>query len=256
MATLEEVLVPLYLHHRYQVEAAAKVIGGQWYDYAFRGDGVEPVKPVASKEQLAALESVLATLRPSELTLPRGILAKIPPRPVNYPAHRELFDRSTGLVFDAISPAAAAADMVVQFLFHPERAARLVQQRALDPSQPGLEFVIDRVLAATFDAATASPYEAEVGRAVQRVVVDRLMALAASAPMSQVRAVATQKLLQLADRPLRAATGTADNRAARALMAADIRRFGARPYDPTKMIPPADAPPGSPIGLPDLELIP
>lgn len=253
MATLEEVLVPLYLHHRYQVEAATKVIGGQWYDYAFRGDGVVPVKPVASQDQLAALASVLATLKTSELALPRGILAKIPPRPETYPAHRELFDRSTGLVFDAIRPAAAAADMVVQFLFHPERAARLVQQRALDPGQPGLDLVIDRVIAATFDATAPSPYEAEIGRAVQRVVVDRLMSLAASASMSQVRAVATQKLLQLADRPVRAALGSSENRAARALFAADIRRFVARPYDPTKLIPAPDAPPGSPIGLPDLE---
>ncbi len=251
MATLEEVLVPLYLHHRYQVEAASKVIAGQWYDYAFRGDGVEPVKPVAPADQLAALESVLATLKTSELALPRGILALIPPRPATYPAHRELFDRSTGLVFDAISPARGAADLVVRLLFHPERAARLVQQRALDPGQPGLELIIDRVIAATFDAPAASPYEAEIGRAVQRVVVDRLMALAASAPMSQVRAVATQKLLQLADRPVRAGSGSSENRAARALIAADIRRFAGRPYDPTKVVPAAGLPPGSPIGLPD-----
>lgn len=253
MATLEEVLVPLYLHHRYQVEAAVKVIGGQWYDYALRGDGIEPVKPVAPKDQLAALASVLATLKPSELALPRAILAKIPPRPVTYPSHRELFDRSTGLVFDAISPAAAAADLVVQFLFNPERAARLVQQRALDPGQPGLDLVIDRVVSATFDAVPASPYEAEIGRAVQRVVLDRLMGLAVSAEMSQVRAVATQKLTLLADRrgPV-----SAENRAARALFAADIRRFLARPYDPTKSMAAPDAPPGSPIGLPDVEFVP
>ncbi len=256
MATLEEVLVPLYLHHRYQVEAAAKVIGGQWYDYALRGDGVEPVKSVAPKDQLAALGSILATLKTSELALPRSILARIPPRPVTYAPHRELFDRSTGLVFDAISPAAAAADMVVQFVFNPERAARLVQQKALDPGQPGLDLVIDRVVASAFDASPASAYEAEIGRAVQRVVLDRLMGLAVSAKMSQVRAVATQKLSQLVGRPIQAGAVSAENRAARALFAADIRRFLARPHDATKLIAAPDAPPGSPIGLPDIEWIP
>ena len=43
MAMLEEVLVPLYLHHRYAVESAASAVGGQNYIYAFRGDGRKPV---------------------------------------------------------------------------------------------------------------------------------------------------------------------------------------------------------------------
>ncbi|MCC7133563.1 MAG: zinc-dependent metalloprotease [Gemmatimonadales bacterium] len=252
MATLEEVLVPLYLHHRYQVEAAAKVIGGQWYDYAMRGDGTDPIRAVPAAQQLAALGAILATLDPAALALPRGILARIPPRPVTYGPHRELFDRSTGLVFDAISPAAAAADISTQFLLNPERAARLVQQRALDPAQPGLDQVIDRLVAFVFDRPAADGYRAEIGRAVQRVVVDRMMSLAASASMPQVRAIATEKLRALAARPLPSGAGSADNRAARALIAADIRRFMERPYDPTKVSRAPDAPPGSPIGVPPM----
>ena len=252
MATLEEVLVPLYLHHRYQVEAAAKVIGGQWYDYAMRGDGTDPIRAVPAAQQLAALGAILATLDPAALALPRGILARIPPRPVTYGPHRELFDRSTGLVFDAISPAAAAADISTQFLLNSERAARLVQQRALDPAQPGLDQVIDRLVAFVFDRPAADGYRAEIGRAVQRVVVDRMMSLAASASMPQVRAIATEKLRALAARPLPSGAGSADNRAARALIAADIRRFMERPYDPTKISRAPDAPPGSPIGVPPM----
>ena len=41
LALIEEVLVPLYLHHRYQVEAAASAVGGINYIYAMRGDGRE-----------------------------------------------------------------------------------------------------------------------------------------------------------------------------------------------------------------------
>ncbi|MGE3615317.1 MAG: zinc-dependent metalloprotease [Gemmatimonadales bacterium] len=255
MATLEEVLVPLYLHHRYQVEAAVKVVGGQYYDYAMRGDGVEPLRAVPPAEQLAALEASLRTLSPAELALPRSVLAKIPPRPTGVRPHRELFDRNTGLVFDAISPAAAAADMTVQFVLNAQRAARLVQQHSLDAAQPGLETVIDRLLAATFDAAPSDGYQAEIGRAVQRVVLDRLMSLAASAPMGQVRAIATQKLAAIPMRTLRAAAANSANRAARALYAADIRRFLERPYDPTKLIGAPDAPPGSPIGQDEVEPI-
>ncbi|MBL8987804.1 MAG: hypothetical protein JNJ80_16145 [Gemmatimonadetes bacterium] len=67
-----------------------------------------------------------------------------------------------------------------------------------------------------------------------------------------MRAIATEKLRALAARPLPSGAGSADNRAARALIAADIRRFMERPYDPTKVSRAPDAPPGSPIGVPPM----
>ncbi len=102
MATIEETLVPLYLHHRYQVEAAASVLGGQHYVYALRGDGRKPTRPASAAEQKAALDALLLTLAPAELRLPDAVLAAIPPRPSGYPPHRELFPRYTGAVFDAV----------------------------------------------------------------------------------------------------------------------------------------------------------
>src|SRR5258708_32902484 len=39
LAQLEEMLVPLYLHHRYQLEAAAKSIGGLDYRYSVKEEG-------------------------------------------------------------------------------------------------------------------------------------------------------------------------------------------------------------------------
>ena len=71
MATMEEVLVPLYLHHRYQVEAAASAVGGMHYIYALRGDGRQPTRPVPANEQRAALQALMATIKPSALALPR-----------------------------------------------------------------------------------------------------------------------------------------------------------------------------------------
>ena len=251
LAKLEYVLVPLYLHHRYQVEAAVKVVGGQYYEYAMRGDGVEPVRFVPAGEQMVALDAVLATLRPAELTLAPEVLALLPPDPGGV-GPREGFQGNTGIVFDAISPGVATADMVLRLLLDPSRAARLVQQHALRPGQPGLAMVLGRVVEATFDLRSGSPYEAEVARAIQRVVLDRLMSLAASAPMSQVRAQATATLAKLAARAPPPGATEADSMA-RELFAADIGRFLERPYDPTKVPGAPRLPPGSPIGLWDFE---
>ena len=123
----------------------------------------------------------------------------------------------------------------------------MVAQHAVDPTLPGLEEVIDRLTKATFDAAVANPYEAEVRRAEERVLVDRVMWLAQAAPNSQVRAIAALKLSKLADRLKAPATGEAEQ-AQHMLLASDIRRFLDRPADPSKPIPAAEAPPGAPIG--------
>ena len=198
MATLEEVLVPLYLHHRYQVEAAASVLGGQHYIYGIRGDGRQPTRWATAAEQKAALEALLQTLQPAELRLPDAALKSIPPRPPGYGPHRELFPRYTGIVFDAITPAVAAAEHTLSFVLSPERAARLVEQKALDPSLPGLDDVLERLVARAATSAPASPYEAEIRRAVERVVAERLMGLAGGARMAQVRALASDALQALA----------------------------------------------------------
>jgi hypothetical protein len=253
MATIEEVLVPLYLHHRYQVEATASTLGGIYYGYAMRGDGRDPVKFAPAPEQRAALEALLATLKPSELALPRELLAKIPPRPSGYGLTRELFPRYTGQMFDAITPSVVAADMVVGQLLDDARGARLVEQHALDPTLPGLDSVIDQLVSSTFGATSASAYEAEIARAVQRVVVERLMTLASTADMPQVRAIASQKLQQRAQRLGATPLTNAGASAHAALLASDIKRFLDRPFAPATRTEIPTAPPGAPIGDPGMD---
>jgi Met-zincin/Domain of unknown function (DUF5117) len=252
MATLEEVLVPLYLHHRYQVEAAASSLGGIHFTYTMRGDGREPVRFATAAEQRGALDALLATLRPAELALPRQILAKIPPRPSGYGNSRELFPRYTGQMFDAITPAVVAANLTVGYLLDDSRAARLVQQHALDATLPGLDAVIDRILSATFAAEAANAYESEIARAVQRVVVEHLMTLAGSAGMPQVRAIASQKLRQRQQRLSSAPAANADASAHAALLASDIKRFLDRPFAPATRAELPAPPPGAPIGDPGM----
>ena len=245
MAMIEEVLVPLYLHHRYAVEAAASTVAGQNYIYAFRGDGRVPVEWVPAAAQRAALDALLGTIKPSELTLSTAVLSKVPPRPSGYGRTRELFPRYTGGAFDPITPAIVAADMTVGFLLTNDRAARMVAQAAVNPSLPGLNDVITRVIDATFGAKAATPYEAEIKRAVERVVVDRLIDLADTAPMSQVRAIATHHLKALQSR---AGAGTVPDMAHYALLASDVKRFLERPSAPARDYAAPVTPPGAPIG--------
>ena len=254
LATMEEALVPLYLHHRYQVEAAAKVLGGKFYTYAIRGDEQEPIRPIDGRRQRRALDALLLTLQPEVLALPRSVVAKLPPRPFTYEPHRELFERYTGLAFDAVAPAAVAADLTTAMILQPQRAARLVEQHAMDPSLPGLGETIDWMIDATFEQNTRDGYHAAIQRAVQRAVVDRLMELAFDAPMPAVRATASLKLQALQERAARGARRRGGDEAEQAheyLLAADIERFLERPYDPSPRISPLEAPPGSPIGSGD-----
>src|SRR6266545_3962737 len=248
MATMEEALVPIYMYHRYAVEAAASAVGGQDYVYAFRGDGRTPTRWVAAAQQRAALDALAATLKPSELALPKNALDKIPPRPSGWGAHREMFARYTGEAFDPISPASIAADVTIGFLLQPDRAARMVAQHALDPSLPGLQDAIAAMHAATFKAAATTPYEQEIRRASSRALVERLMWLAGGAPMPQVRAIASAALPTMGSPLAFGNNPGVEDRTAASLLAADIKRFVERPMEPIKTPSTYDAPPGAPIG--------
>jgi hypothetical protein len=246
MATIEEPLVPIYMYHRYSVESAASMIGGIDYIYAFRGDKRTPLKWETAVNQRKALDALANTLKPSELTVPKQILDAIPPRPPGFGRHRELFPRTTGDGFDPLSPAVVASDTTIGFVLEFARAARMVAQHAVDPSLPGLEEVIDRLTKAILDAPVASPYESEVRRSEERVLVDRLMWLATAAPNGQVRAIASLKLSKMTSR---FPTGGDESEVAQnTLLRSDIKRFLERPAETTKWIAPEAAPPGAPIG--------
>ena len=250
MATIEEPLVPIFMYHRYSVESAASMVGGLDYIYAMRGDGRVPVQYESAASQRQALEALAATLKPSELTVPPQVLAAIPPRPPGFGMHRELFPRTTGSAFDPLSPGTIAADVTVGFLLQLNRAARVVAQHAVDPTLPGLQEVIDRLVKAVFDAPVQSTYEAGVRRAEERVLVDRIIWLATGATNSEVRAIASLKLSELAGRMEGARSPDASDAAQHKMLADDIRRFLERPVEVEHPIPTASAPPGAPIGEP------
>jgi hypothetical protein len=245
------VLVPIYMYHRYQVEAAAKVIGGQDYTFSLKGKGDRNPQIVSPEEQRRALAAVLDTITPEALAVPESLLRLIPPRPAGYPRTREDFRIRTQPVFDALAPAEAAADHVSGFLLNQERAARLVQFHARDPRNPGLAEVIDRILAATWKAPVAKGYAAEIQHTVNTIVLADLMALAANErALNQVRAVASWKLDQLKKwMTTQSRLAVDDNQRAFLFYSVDqIKRFQ---DDPKKMnlTPPQPPPDGQPIGM-------
>lgn len=243
LSTLETVLFPLYMHHRFQLTAAVQSVGGVNYFYAMRGDGQTPYEIVSAEEQRDALETVLSTLTVPFLTIPRRIVDMIPP-----PAYRRdegvVFEGHTGLLFDPLGAAESAAGFSVHELLDPERMGRMVLYGSMGP-YPDLEEVIDRLLAVTWDAPVPDDeYQVQVLHAIQRVVIDEMMTQGSSAENSaEVRAVLSDRLHRLADR----ITAMDEPSPHQRLAAADIRRWENR-LEGTIPGQPLPLAPGDPIG--------
>ena len=151
MALLEDVLVPIYLYHRYQLEAACKLVGGMNYSYALRGEEQLISKALSREEQLKALQVITDCIEPGFLALPQRITALIPPRPSGYDYNRELFNRRTGLSFDALAAAETAADLPLSLLFNPARLNRMVQNQDTNNGL-GIDEMIRTIVNRTFKA--------------------------------------------------------------------------------------------------------
>ncbi|WP_299536623.1 zinc-dependent metalloprotease [Ulvibacterium sp.] len=242
---LEDVFVPLYFFHRYQTEAVAKVVGGMEYNYAVKGDGQTAVETVNSAIQQQALVVLLKTLNASVIAVPKEKLSLFPPRAFGYPRTRESLKGKTGISFDPLSAAETAADMTLGFLLHPERASRLIQQKALDPKSLGLERVLDMVIVNTLGRVHKDPYLFEVQNSINFKVLDHLMNLAASKNVHPgVNALANDKIKSINETNFGKALEQID-----ALeMLRRIRNFYEHP-DKFKMDPAPKIPDGSPIGM-------
>lgn len=249
MATLEEVLVPMYLIHRYQTEAAAKMLGGLYYTFALKNDGQTITKFVPPAEQWKAFDALMGTLKPDALALPEKLIAMIPPRPTGYPRTRETFRSRTGVTFDPMAAAESAAGTTLSFMLHPERAARLIEYQSRDNTQPGLLPILNKLVAQTWKAPQPAGYKGELQRLVNNLTLKQILQLAANTNAAEnVRSIA---LLQIDDlkKWMQSALPTAtDSRRANLLFGlAQISQFEKTPdkFQPAK---PLTMPDGSPIG--------
>lgn len=248
--TLEEVLVPVYLMHRYQVEASVKRLAGVRYDYAVRTPGAEPsvAVPVSAEVQRRTLVSLLDTIDAETLSIPEPLRSQLLPRAPGYPDSRETFPGRTGPSFDPVSAAEVAADLTLGLMLDPARAERLLQQHAEQGSMPGLDEILEALLDATWRDRSDGGLAAVIDRAVDGSMLRELMQLAlAPAASESVRAIAWSTLDDLAEELERDGGGDAAERAHRRYGAARIRQFQRDPTSfelPERSTPPA----GSPIG--------
>ncbi len=198
LTKLEDVLVPLYNYHRYQYEAVTKLVGGMNYNYSVRGD-MNQIKPtiLSNDIQQKALSAAVACLAPSLLTIPENILSLIPPRPPMYYGVGELFEKRTGMSFDALAAAEALADFELGFLFNIERANRLVQNKAR-ANTIGFDNVIDAVLQNTWYSKAPSGLAANVHAQTQQQVLTWILGVSQSADATfEVRSICNDRLQQL-----------------------------------------------------------
>jgi hypothetical protein len=252
LSELEPVLLPLYLHHRYQLEAALKSLGGVNFTYAVKeGNEVVPASPireiVAPSRQREALRLGLQTLDPSFLRLPQQIVDLLPPPAFGYETGTaERFQRATSPLFDPIAAAKASAAITLNALLHPDRAARLVRHHAENSANPAL----GEVTAALVDRlalVAGEDVDGALRRAVREVAISRMVEVAADPGTDGFVRAAFEYSLRGLSRRLREQRGRGMEGADRVYSADRIDRFLNRAQVPVQPDVLPEIPPGPPI---------
>lgn len=250
LATLEEVLVPMYMMHRYQLEAAVKSIAGTYYNYKLRGDSQPLPRTVPVDEQKKALQSLMNVVKPENLAFPDHIIEMIPPRPPGFGRSRETFRVRTGVNFDALSPGETISGAVMSYIFNSQRASRLIQQKALDANQLGLTEVINEAIQSTFGKTYANDYYLQLKYLTENQLVYALMNLYRSnSATAQARAEALLGIKRIKNRITGNSTEATPQTAAHyAFLNLIIDQFMDDPQEleTQSILPPPD---GSPIGM-------
>ncbi|WP_304191116.1 zinc-dependent metalloprotease [Phenylobacterium aquaticum] len=198
VADLRRRFVPIWLLHRYQVDATAKMVGGVDYVYAVQGDGTPPAKPVAPATQRAALDALLGTLSADQLEVPDGLVGLLSAG-INGASDRqsdiEVFANAGAAAFDPLAAADVGAQVTLDTLLAPPRLIRVFEQHRRDPGALGLDELVDKVLTATVETR-----KTDLSR---RIAYRAVMALAEAArdpdASPDVAAAINARLTTLAD---------------------------------------------------------
>ncbi|MCQ8183892.1 zinc-dependent metalloprotease [Parvularcula maris] len=242
---LRQVLVPIYLYHRYQTAAAAKSIGGASFAYGQAGGDPTPVEVVPAEQQREALDAVMRTLTPSFLAVSEDLLAQLPPGAGAMPfaSAREQFGSETGAVFDLMSAAEASADITLGAILAPARLERLAQFHARRSDNPSVAEVLDTLIRRTLNAESTNGQEEALARLVEARLVAALITADGDGLSTAVRAELQSALRSLA--------AFLDRRpdAQSAFLAAEIESHLQAPAMSRSRVPEEPViPPGSPIG--------
>jgi hypothetical protein len=254
-ADLRRALVPIYLFHRYQVEAAAKFVGGVDYGYAVVGDGREAAAATPAADQRRALAGLVRTLDPAALDLPDPLLSLLSQgmsgsRDKAYDI--EIFPTSGAAVFDLPTAAETAADLPLSLLLNAQRLNRLVEQKRRDPGQLDVAETVDALLAAVAPGGPqADGRTGELRRRVRARLVADLASVLDDKALSPTAAAQIDAALLRYGKSLGAwkGAGPEADQAARIsrLLASGDRKSLAAPRTGTV----ETLPPGMPIGAED-----
>lgn len=249
LALLNKRFATVYLHHRFTLDAVVKAVGGMEYQYAVRGDALPPTTLIPAARQRRALELVLDALQPGELAVPERVLRLLAPTPFGYEHDAWAFSSAATPAFDQLGAARGLATQVIGGVLAPARAARVAAFHDRDAREPSLTEVVGRVVERTWVAGGAARTDhPALGRVVQRVVVDQLIALASDDRATQEARAAAEWGLRRIARLAGAATADPDAQAHRQLVTADIERFMGRRDAGTSRHPGPASLPGVPIG--------
>jgi len=196
--TLEDLFVPVYFMHRYQIEAAVKSVAGIDYHRATKGDGGKAAITLPKSEQLSALNAILKSISTSELAIPKTQISLFPPRS-SWTKTNENFKGNTGIAFDAISATNMNASFTLKLLLHPQRVSRLYQQNALYNEQLGLEETLDLILAnSLYNNMPEDSYYQSIQQNTSYITIDILMSLSQSDNiLPQVKSIIDNKLKEV-----------------------------------------------------------
>ena len=201
MAWLNHRLAHAYLHHRYQVEAVVKYVGGMWFSHALRGDGQTPREVISAAEQRRALDRIMAVLSPDQIAVPDRIVRLIPPTPEGFEDRVPWIPSPAGPALDPQAMARSFSQEVVDNLLHRERMARVAAFHAEDASQLSLDEVFAGVVRATWGATRPASSSARAYlRGTERAVLDGLFTLVDDDQVTaEVKNGAERHLAALAD---------------------------------------------------------
>lgn len=148
LSSIQEALVPIYLFHRYQLEAASKLLGGTEYEYETKGDYAEAkgIVPVSAERQSQALDAIMTSTSAEFLALQKPLLRLITPKAYGERNTRESFKGRMGVVFDSHSAAESAAAFSLRLMLRPERLNRIAMQKLVNKDHLGVNGVVDRII--------------------------------------------------------------------------------------------------------------
>lgn len=200
LSSLENALVPVYLLHRYQLEAVAKQVGGVRYFYENKGDLDKPmgVKLVPSETQVEAMMRLIDASSVEVLKMPQRLLSLITPPTFAEAETREQFNGRLGRVFDPISAAESAAAFSLELLLHPERLNRLAYQHSRQTSIPGVDDLIRKIFSVHF-YRQPEPSDNLVARLQMVALQSVISSLQNDATSPEVKLAITAELMTLTE---------------------------------------------------------